>query len=114
MVRKDAAGPGPLNRTSRLDRSAPRRRIGPGTDGGKARPGKGSAPLEGTRVEVVAEDGDPVRMQFLAALLRDAGIEPVMLDANLAGLGLAVFPRRLAVRREDGPRARRILADAGV
>nr|WP_242534981.1 DUF2007 domain-containing protein [Roseococcus suduntuyensis] len=53
-------------------------------------------------------------MQFLAALLRDAGIEPVMLDANLAGLGLAMFPRRLAVRREDGPRARRILADAGV
>lgn len=65
-------------------------------------------------MEVVAEDADPVRMQFLAALLRDAGIETVMLDEHLAGLGLAIFPRRLAVRAEDGPRARRILADAGV
>jgi hypothetical protein len=69
---------------------------------------------KGRRVEIVAADGDPVRMQFLAALLRDAGIEVVMLDAHLAGLGLAVFPQRLAVRREDGPRARRVLADAGV
>jgi hypothetical protein len=65
-------------------------------------------------MEVVAKDADPIRMQFLAALLRDAGIEVVMLDAHLAGLGLAVFPQRLAVRGEDGPRARRVLADAGV
>jgi hypothetical protein len=65
-------------------------------------------------MEVVAADGDPVRMQFLAALLRDAGIEVVMLDANIAGLGLAMFPQRLAVRSEDGARARRVLADAGI
>lgn len=65
-------------------------------------------------MEVVAEDADPIRMQFLASLLRDAGIEAVMLDQNLAGLGLAIFPRRLAVRSEDAPRARRLLEDAGV
>lgn len=63
---------------------------------------------------VVAEGAEPVRMQFLAALLRDAGIEAVLLDAHLAGLGLAVFPQRLAVRSEDAARAKRVLADAGV
>ncbi|MCU0945623.1 MAG: DUF2007 domain-containing protein [Rubritepida sp.] len=65
-------------------------------------------------MEVVAADDDPVRMQFLAALLRDAGIEVVTLDAHLASLGLAVFPRRLAVRAEHAARARRVLRDAGV
>ena len=65
-------------------------------------------------MEVVAADEDPVRMNFLAALLRDAGIDAVLLDGNLAGLGLGVFPRRLAVRDEDAARARRVLADAGV
>jgi hypothetical protein len=63
---------------------------------------------------VVAEGVEPVRMQFLAALLRDAGIEAVLLDAHLAGLGLAVFPQRLAVRSEDAARAKRVFTDAGV
>lgn len=65
-------------------------------------------------MDVVAEDADPIRMQFLAALLRDAGIEAVLLDQNLAGLGLAIFPQRLAVRAEDAPRARRLLAESRV
>jgi len=65
-------------------------------------------------MEVIAADADPVRMQFLASLLRDAGIEVVLLDQNLSGLGLAIFPQRLAVRGEDGPRARRLLLEAGV
>ncbi|MFN3449054.1 MAG: DUF2007 domain-containing protein [Roseococcus sp.] len=63
---------------------------------------------------VVAEGAEPVRMQFLAALLRDAGIEAVLLDQQLAALGPGVFPQRLAVRGEDAARARRILADAGL
>jgi hypothetical protein len=65
-------------------------------------------------MEVVAADPDPIRMQFLASLLRDAGIEVVLLDRNLAGLGLAIFPQRLAVSGEDAPRARRVLKEAGV
>lgn len=65
-------------------------------------------------MEVIAEDADPVRIQFLAALLRDAGIEVVRLDENLAGLGLSIFPRRLAVTPELAARARRLLRDAGV
>lgn len=65
-------------------------------------------------MEVIAADADPVRMQFLASLLRDAGIDAVLLDQNLSGLGLAIFPQRLAVRVEDGARARRLLREAGV
>ncbi|MBX9750303.1 MAG: DUF2007 domain-containing protein [Roseococcus sp.] len=65
-------------------------------------------------MEVVVADPDPIRMQFLAALLRDAGIEAVLLDRNLAGLGLAIFPQRLAVSGEDAARARRLLKEAGV
>jgi hypothetical protein len=65
-------------------------------------------------MEVVAADADPIRMQFLASLLRDAGIEAVLLDRNLAGLGLAIFPQRLAVRAEDAARAQRLLKEAGV
>jgi len=65
-------------------------------------------------VEVVASDSDPIRMSFLASLLRDAGIEAVLLDRNLSGLGLAIFPQRLAVRGEDAARARRLLMESGV
>lgn len=65
-------------------------------------------------MEVIAADADPIRMQFLASLLRDAGIDSILLDQNLSGLGLAIFPQRLAVRGEDGARARRLLKDAGV
>jgi len=65
-------------------------------------------------VEVVASDSDPIRMSFLASLLRDAGIEAVLLDSNLSGLGLAIFPQRLAVRGEDAARARRLLMESGV
>ena len=65
-------------------------------------------------MEVVASDSDPIRMSFLASLLRDAGIEAVLLDSNLSGLGLAIFPQRLAVRGEDAARARRLLMESGV
>ena len=63
-------------------------------------------------MQVVAQDTDAVRMQFLAALLRDAGVEAVLLDAHMASLGLGVVAQRLAVRAEDAVRARALLADA--
>jgi len=65
-------------------------------------------------MEVVASDPDPIRMSFLASLLRDAGIDAVLLDSHLSGLGLAIFPQRLAVRGEDAARARRLLIESGV
>lgn len=63
-------------------------------------------------MQVVAQSTDPVRMQFLAALLRDAGIEAVLLDAHVASLGLSIMPQRLAVSAEDAAAARLLLADA--
>jgi len=66
-------------------------------------------------MQVVAESTDPVRMSFLAALLRDAGIGCVVLDAHISAIegGIGAFPRRLAVSTEDAARARRVLAEAG-
>lgn len=58
---------------------------------------------------------DPVRLSFLRALLRDAGIETVVLDRGMSvleGSGLAI-PCRLMVAEEDVARAQRVLREAG-
>jgi hypothetical protein len=56
-----------------------------------------------------------VRLNFLAALLRDAGIEPILLDAHVSAVegSIGAIPRRLAVLEEDEAHARRILQEAG-
>ncbi len=66
-------------------------------------------------MRVVAESTDPVRVSFLLALLRDAGIECLVLDAHISALegGIGVFPRRLVVAEEDLTQARRVLREAG-
>ncbi|MFZ4406207.1 MAG: DUF2007 domain-containing protein [Paracraurococcus sp.] len=66
-------------------------------------------------MRVVAESTDPVRTSFLLALLRDAGIECIVLDAHISALegGIGAFPRRLAVAAEDLAQARRVLREAG-
>ena len=66
-------------------------------------------------MEVVAVSPDPVRMSFLSALLRDAGIACTVLDAHISAVegGIGAFPRRLAVAREDAAAARRVLRDSG-
>ncbi|WP_193172854.1 putative signal transducing protein [Nisaea nitritireducens] len=58
---------------------------------------------------------DIVRLSFLSALLRDAGVEPLVLDSHMSVLeGSAnAIPRRLAVRDEDFARAKRVLEDFG-
>ncbi|MSP49203.1 MAG: DUF2007 domain-containing protein [Alphaproteobacteria bacterium] len=58
---------------------------------------------------------DPVRLSFLLALLADAGIEAVVLDAHVSAVeaGIQGFPRRLAVAETDHVHARRVLAEAG-
>lgn len=66
-------------------------------------------------MEVVATSQDPVRISFLAALLRDAGIPCTVLDAHISAVegGIGAFPRRVAVSRDDAAAARRVLRDAG-
>ncbi|MBM3483684.1 MAG: DUF2007 domain-containing protein [Alphaproteobacteria bacterium] len=58
---------------------------------------------------------DPVRLSYLIAMLRDGGVEPVVLDTHMSVLegSLIAIPRRLMVADDDAEQARRILREAG-
>ena len=66
-------------------------------------------------MRVVATTTDPVRLSFLRALLSDAGIDTIVLDAHISAMegGIGAFARRLAVVTEDESRARAVLREAG-
>ncbi len=66
-------------------------------------------------MQEVAKSNDPVRLSFLTVLLRDAGIETVLLDqhASVMDGSIGAVPRRLMVADVDYSRARRVLQDAG-
>lgn len=66
-------------------------------------------------MRTVITTNDPVRLSFLRALLRDAGIESVLLDAHTSAVegSIGAIPRRLMVLAEDEAQARRVLQDAG-
>ncbi len=56
-----------------------------------------------------------VRLSFLHALLRDAGIDSLLLDSHVSAVegSIGAIPRRLVVLAEDEPQARRVLTEAG-
>ena len=58
---------------------------------------------------------DPVRLSFLQALLKDSGIESLVLDhhTSLVEGSIGAIPRRLMVAQRDYRRARSVLAAAG-
>jgi len=66
-------------------------------------------------MRVVAESTDPVRISFLLALLADAGIGCIVLDAHISAIegGIGAFPRRLAVAEDEFAQALRVLREAG-
>ena len=66
-------------------------------------------------MRVLLTSNDPVRLSFLTALLADAGIAAVVLDAHTSAVegSIGAIPRRLMVAAEDETRARRMLAEAG-
>jgi len=66
-------------------------------------------------MRVIATTTDPVRLSFLRALLADAGIGTIVLDAHISAIegGIGAFPRRVAVATEDEERARAVLREAG-
>jgi hypothetical protein len=66
-------------------------------------------------VRVLATSNDPVRLSFLTALLADAGIAAILLDAHTSAIegSIGAIPRRLMVAVEDEPLARRVLVEAG-
>jgi len=58
---------------------------------------------------------DPVRISFIEALLKEAGITYAIRDgymADLLGMQNGLFPRRLAVAEDDLLQAERILRGA--
>jgi hypothetical protein len=74
------------------------------------------APEKGSsNVRVLVTSNDPVRLSFLTALLADAGITSVMLDAHTSAIegSIGAIPRRLMVATEDELRARQVLREAG-
>ncbi len=66
-------------------------------------------------MDVLLATNDPVRLSFLVALLRDAGIEPLLLDGQMSAVegSIGAIPRRLAVAAKDAAQARRVLREAG-
>ncbi len=56
---------------------------------------------------------DLVQLSFLDAVLRDAGIEPIVLDQHMSVLegSAGAIPRRLMVADEDADAARRVLKE---
>ena len=66
-------------------------------------------------MRVVTTSNNLVRLSFLTALLRDAGIESVLLDGHVSSVegSIGAIPRRLAVAAGDEAQARRVLREAG-
>lgn len=66
-------------------------------------------------METIVTTNDPVRLSFLTALLRDAGLTPVLLDgfASVMDGSIGALPRRLAVPTQDAALARQVLREAG-
>ncbi|MBU6499475.1 MAG: DUF2007 domain-containing protein [Rhodospirillales bacterium] len=66
-------------------------------------------------MHILAKSNDPVRLSFLVVLLRDAGIEAVLLDGHASAVegSIGAIPRRLVVQEADAIRARRVLREAG-
>jgi Putative prokaryotic signal transducing protein len=64
----------------------------------------------------ILRTNNPVLLSFVEALLRDAGLEPVVADLNMSVLegSIGILPRRILVGTEDWTRARRVLNEAGL
>jgi type III secretory pathway lipoprotein EscJ len=64
----------------------------------------------------VLRSNDPVELSFIVVLLRDAGIEALVLDEHTSVLegSIGAIPRRVTVAEEDFSAARDLLRDAGL
>lgn len=67
-------------------------------------------------MEELLRTNDAVLLSFLEALLRDAGIEPILLDLHASTVegSVAAIPRRLMVDADHADAARGLLEEAGV
>jgi Putative prokaryotic signal transducing protein len=62
-------------------------------------------------MDIVLETNNPVELSFVCAVLADAGLEPVMLDAHMAALdgSIGAIPRRVCVASHHSARARALV-----
>jgi hypothetical protein len=67
-------------------------------------------------MEELLRTNDLVLISFVEALLRDAGIQPFVVDQNMSVVEgtLGILPRRVLVGEDDLATARAILEDAGI
>jgi hypothetical protein len=72
-------------------------------------------PMERTKVREVARCNDLVRMSFLCALLREAGVECLIADDHASAIqgSLDILPRRLMVASSKYLFAVNVLREAG-
>ena len=59
---------------------------------------------------------DPVLLSFVSALLKEAGIDFVVLDTNMSVMegSIGVLPRRVLVDGDEIDQARKLMTEAGV
>ena len=67
-------------------------------------------------MEELLRTNDLVLISFVEALMRDAGIEALVVDQNMSIIegSLGVLPRRILVPADRLDNARRIVHDAGI
>ena len=67
-------------------------------------------------MEELLKTNDLVLISYVEALMRDAGIEVLVLDQNMSVVegSLGVIPRRMLVPRDRLDAARAIVRDAGI
>jgi hypothetical protein len=66
-------------------------------------------------MEVVVTSNEAIRLSFLVLLLRDAGLDPVLYDQNMAIMegSAGAIQQRLVVPSDQANAARRVLREAG-
>ena len=67
-------------------------------------------------MEELLRTNDIVLISFVEALLRDAGIEPLVVDQNMSVIegSLGVLPRRVLVQEDLIDKAREVVTSAGI
>ena len=62
----------------------------------------------------IRKSNNPVELNFAEVVLKDAGIDCVILDTHMSIMdgSMVIIPRRMMVADEDEARARAILAEA--
>lgn len=62
----------------------------------------------------IIRSNDPILLGFAQVLLRDAGLEAVLMDQNMSILegSIGILQRRLMVASHDFTQARRVLIDS--